>query len=264
MHIRKTILLMATVLVLIAGLLLVDQHNQAIASPSAEVSTAMDTTVSADICSIQGITTNALSIEAAAMRASIPNGEKVDATLLERLLAEEAVEFYVILSEQADLSKAAELNGKDARSAYVFEQLTSMADKTQPPLLGYLAARGVEHRSMYIQNMIHVKSAGLAEIEWLAARGDVARISTPPDARPDPVWKSMTMEERVEAIEWNISRVRAPETWALGYRGEGYVVASNDTGVEYTHPALVSKNNAPAAAPAPSGTWVADRYHSEM
>jgi PKD repeat protein len=240
MHIRKVIFLMATVLVLIAGLLL-DQHNQAIASPSAVVSNAMDTKGSSDICSLQGITTNALSIEAAAMRASIPNGEKVDAAVLEKLLVEDTVEFYVILNEQADLSKAATLTGKDARTAYVFEQLTRTADKTQAPLLSYLAAQGVQHESMYIQNMIHVYAAGLTEVNWLATRADVARIEVPPDAKIDPVWRSMSPEQRISTVEWNIARVHAPEAWAMGINGEGYVVASNDTGVDYTHPALVGK-----------------------
>ena len=36
-------------------------------------------------------------------------------------------------------------------------------------------------------------------------------------------------------------RVNAADAWAMGFHGEGMVVADNDTGVEYTHPALVNK-----------------------
>jgi len=43
------------------------------------------------------------------------------------------------------------------------------------------------------------------------------------------------------AIEPNIAHVRAPEAWALGYDGTGLVVASIDTGVRYTHQALVGQ-----------------------
>ena len=157
------------------------------------------------------------------------------------LQTEQAVEFYVILSEQADLSGAAALSGKVAKTTYVYEQLTRLAAKTQPDLLSYLDGRGVAYKSLYIQNMVRVQAAGLAELEWFAARADVAKIDAPPEAQTEPVWKAMTTEERVEAVEWNITRVHAPEVWAMGYHGEGFVVASNDTGVDYTHPALVDQ-----------------------
>jgi hypothetical protein len=107
--------------------------------------------------------------------------------------------------------------------------------------LHYLDEQGLEYQSMYIQNMVRVKAAGMVELEWLAARKDVAKIDAPPEAQTEPLWKMMTPVERVEAIEWNISRVHAPEAWAMGINGEGYVVGSNDTGVDYTHPALVNK-----------------------
>ncbi|GGA41076.1 S8 family serine peptidase [Paenibacillus physcomitrellae] len=42
-------------------------------------------------------------------------------------------------------------------------------------------------------------------------------------------------------VEWNIERVNAPEVWAKGIDGTGIVVASLDTGVDYTHPALERK-----------------------
>ena len=42
------------------------------------------------------------------------------------------------------------------------------------------------------------------------------------------------------AIEPNISHVLADQVWAMGYRGEGMVVANIDTGVRYTHETLVA------------------------
>ena len=42
-------------------------------------------------------------------------------------------------------------------------------------------------------------------------------------------------------VEWNIQSVKAPDVWALGYHGEGRVVAGADTGVQWDHPALKSQ-----------------------
>src|SRR5262249_38771488 len=54
---------------------------------------------------------------------------------------------------------------------------------------------------------------------------------------PEPI--AGTQQARIQNVEWNIAKVRAPEVWARGITGQGIVVASLDTGVEFTHPALV-------------------------
>ena len=39
--------------------------------------------------------------------------------------------------------------------------------------------------------------------------------------------------------EWGVAKIRADVAWDHGILGQGVVVASIDTGVDYTHPALV-------------------------
>ena len=41
--------------------------------------------------------------------------------------------------------------------------------------------------------------------------------------------------------EWNLAALHAPELWALGCRGQGVVVAGQDTGYLWSHPALKAK-----------------------
>ncbi|HOT91088.1 MAG TPA: S8 family serine peptidase [Anaerolineae bacterium] len=149
-------------------------------------------------------------------------------------------EFLVVLKSQADLGGAARLQTKAEKGRYVYETLWRTAQTSQAPLLAWLEARGVPHRAYYIVNLIWVKGdANL--VRALAARPDVARIEGNPhiqNALPHPEHLFGRDTEAILAIEPNISYVRAPEVWAMGFTGQGIVVGGQDTGYEWTHPAL--------------------------
>lgn len=54
---------------------------------------------------------------------------------------------------------------------------------------------------------------------------------------PEPVKTSSTDN----LVEWNIKTVKADELWSLGIKGQNVVIASLDTGVDITHPDLITK-----------------------
>jgi subtilisin family serine protease len=175
---------------------------------------------------------------------------KVDQRVLDQIDADGSAGFHVIMAVQADLSGAAKLASKVEKTTYVYNLLTRTAAETQAPLLALLNAEGVTYRPYYIYNMIEV-TAGRSTVEWLASRPEVARIVALPNPQKEPVFKETlfgpqlpaekTAFQAPEAVEWNITRVGAPDVWAMGFHGEGMVVGGNDTGVDYTHPALVGK-----------------------
>ena len=150
-------------------------------------------------------------------------------------------EFLVVLAAQADLSAAARLQTKAEKGRYVYETLWRTAQTSQAPLLAWLEARGVEHRAYYIVNLVWVKGdASLARA--LAARPDVARIEGNPriqNALPQPARPfDRLLANAPTGIEPGIAYVRAPEVWAMGFTGQGIVVGGQDTGYDWTHPAL--------------------------
>jgi len=151
-------------------------------------------------------------------------------------------EFLVILSEQADLSHAAELPDKTAKGRYVFETLRSVAVRTQPPLITALEAAGVDYQTFWIANLIWVQG-DKSVLEMLARRDDVARVHANPRVRlaaadgtpaPDQDW-------RTRSVEWNIAHVNGPDVWAQGNTGQGAVVGGVDTGYDWDHPALIAQ-----------------------
>ena len=150
-------------------------------------------------------------------------------------------EFLVLLREQADLRGAAALSVKSERGAFVRDALEGTADRTQAPLRALLASRGVAHRPFWIANMIWVRG-GESLVEEIASRDDVFHVYANPTVHLDAPFDRLGSDASAPAgIEWNISKVHAPNVWALGYTGQGIVVAGEDTGYQWDHPALKLK-----------------------
>ena len=69
----------------------------------------------------------------------------------------------------------------------------------------------------------------------------VARVMLNPNVRPYPTSTSIgygAAPEPGQGVGWNISQVRADEVWGMGITGQGIVVAGQDTGYDWQHPAL--------------------------
>lgn len=163
---------------------------------------------------------------------------------LQTLKAQDKAGVVVFMKEQADLSRVTSLSQTKAeRRQAVIEALQRVA-ATQAPVLALLApaqARGVveDLKSFWIFNGFSMK-APKAVILAVAARPEVAvvvkdRIVQLPPPLPG------TEEVGIQAAEWNIAKIRAPEVWALGFKGSGVVVAGIDTGVFKDHPDLVNQ-----------------------
>ncbi len=146
-------------------------------------------------------------------------------------------EFFVVLRDQADLSGAAALTGKSERGRYVFNTLLSTAQRSQAPLKRWLDDHGVWYRPYYIVNAILVRG-DRALVEELARRHDVLRIEGNPQVY-NPMPMPVPSSDAPEGVEWNITRTHAPDVWAMGFTGQGVVVGGQDTGVDWTHPALI-------------------------
>jgi subtilisin family serine protease len=136
----------------------------------------------------------------------------------------------VTLRERADLTGLA--RGSNRRLRQEIIRLQDVADRSQAGLMAQLRswrAAGLVRRftPFWIFNGIAVRATPAA-VDAIGARPDVAKVSldtyeaTLADATPEP----------------NVALVNAPVLWGDGFRGEGVVVATLDTGVDVTHPDL--------------------------
>ncbi|MCO5192229.1 MAG: S8 family serine peptidase [Anaerolineae bacterium] len=163
---------------------------------------------------------------------------KVDPWVIEKGVTGQT-EYLVYLADQADISAADQLDTKAAKGAFVFDTLTTHAQRTQAPLIADLQKRGVEFQSFWVANMIWVRS-DLTVAQALAQRSDVAYLFANPTVHLE---EPMITPERHDpsGIEWNIAQIGAPTAWANGFTGQGIVIGGQDTGYDWDHPALINQ-----------------------
>lgn len=171
---------------------------------------------------------------------SIVHQSKVSERVLERIQDTDQVEYLVHLTQQADLSEARLISGKNAKAQYVYNALTQTAEQTQAGLIQLLKARGAAYQSFWVVNSIWVKS-DLATLTLVAARSEVAYLSdnhTLEMTQPVESEILSASQLRGRGIEWGIEHMQADDVWQMGYKGEGVVIGGQDTGYEWDHPAL--------------------------
>ena len=143
----------------------------------------------------------------------------------------------VTLADQADTTQIGAMGWAD-RQAAVIIALRTRAAASQEPIRALLEARGAQGKvsefdAFWLFNGLSV-TATAEVINELAARADVVSITTDavsliPASRPTA---SLSVE--------NLAVINAPALWAMGYYGQGVVIASMDTGVDVSHPDLAA------------------------
>ena len=151
----------------------------------------------------------------------------VDTLVLETIQEHGYADFFLVLSEQADLSRARTMTNKLEKGTFVVNALQAIADQTQPPVLAELESYHVDVRPFYIQNMILVRNGSLDILLAMSSRRDITKIlgNHRIDFDNDQPRSYIDNTPHREP-EWNLSHVGIPDVWAAGVTGEGIVVAN--------------------------------------
>jgi hypothetical protein len=176
--------------------------------------------------------------------APVAHAEKIDKDVLRALASspDGKAAVFVLLAEQADLSAASQIEDWNARGWAVYDALRGTAERTQTAVLARMRAAEAngqvsDVKSYWIVNLVGLQADATA-IEALAAMPQVGKILPQFKLeKPEPVAEAMG--DSPDAIEWGVSKIRAPQVWTTyGVTGAGAVAANVDTGVQYNHPAL--------------------------
>ena len=139
---------------------------------------------------------------------------------------------------------------REQRLQAVYAALADTARRSQQGIRQWLDQAKLPYRAFSVVNAIAAELT-LAQLAEVAGREDVAYVAV------DPVVHNSLPEIAAAkdacggagAIPWGVSRVHADALWAMGFRGQGVIVAGQDTGYHWTHPALIGQylgNGTPA------------------
>ncbi len=180
-------------------------------------------------------------VMAAVLPAQPAADSKIESGLLTTLTGNPSgsTPFFVVFQESASLDAASQVPDREQRGRAVVQILQETANRTQAGVQAILRARGADFTSYWVVNSIYVPNGNLGIARALATRPEVSRIEPEPVISVPPVIVEEAPIE-VQSIEWGINKIRAPEVWPTT-KGAGIVVANIDTGVRYTHNAVVDQ-----------------------
>lgn len=184
----------------------------------------------------------ALPLAALALACGSALAADIEPRVLAQAREDGRAEALIVMADQAQPALAPLAPDADyrARRRALVDALRARADHQQADVRGWLDAHGVEYHPYWISNAIWARLSA-QELAELALRADVARVAANP-AFPLrlPAEPLGPMPNEIEAIEWGVNKIRAPEVWAEGFEGQGVVIAGQDTGYDWDHPALIN------------------------
>lgn len=150
----------------------------------------------------------------------------------------------VFLNEQASLAGAEKIIDRVQRVQFVYDQLRFTAMKTQAEFLKTLNDDQVQYRSFYLVNVVAVQSATSQQIQNWSKRKDLSKILLDAKTKNVEVPVDQNKVKSIDAtidpkdIPDHLKAIRVDQVWAKGNFGQGIVIAGQDSGYKWDHPAL--------------------------
>jgi len=167
---------------------------------------------------------------------------KVHPKVLESVRFEQT-ECIILMNEQIDVSEAKNLKTKKEKGAYVYNKLKNSAEATQINVRKILQENQSYYYPFIIVNAVAtkldyntlMKIALLPEVDKILYN---TKIQVPNVVRTDEDYSNI---ER--STEWGVTKINADDVWNLSGnpKGQGVVVAGQDTGYKWDHDAIKSK-----------------------
>ena len=162
----------------------------------------------------------------------------------------QTISALVYLTQQVDLDAITDrMDSRNVtlqeRHETVVRSLQDAASSSQSSIINYLedlksAGQIKSFEAFWLANCIRV-DAPVSKIEEIAQRSDVFKVYYNYEIETITPVGEVKPGGTITVVENGVQAVNAPQVWAMGFHGEGVLVATIDTGVDGNHPALASR-----------------------
>ncbi|MBK8667979.1 MAG: hypothetical protein IPN89_00365 [Saprospiraceae bacterium] len=123
----------------------------------------------------------------------------------------------------------------------MYHTLKKKADESQKAIIMMLRSKNITYQSFYITNAIQVTS-DFSTMVNIASDPDVQRIiDNAPFKMVDYRVERSEQKQRNAEPEWGIKNIKADSVWQLGIKGNGVIIAGQDTGYDWDVSPLKAK-----------------------
>jgi len=171
-----------------------------------------------------------------------PSVCKIQEGLLDTLELHPERSYMVIFNDQLQHSSL-DLHGlsKNEKADRILKALKNKQSKVQENVVRFLQKNNCEFQSFYIVNAIKVNGNAVV-IPELAKFENVSAIIADPFIRLERVNAADPILLRDPGVpEWGLQMIGADKVWEMDIRGEGVVIAGQDTGYDWDQPTLKDK-----------------------
>jgi serine protease AprX len=170
---------------------------------------------------------------------SAADASRNSASLIERLEKGETIDAILVLNSSADLKNAEKISDRKERIRFVYEALKLHAQKTQSPIIEKIGTK--EFQSFHIVNAIHISKLSSSiwnKISPLRSTFQVEE-NTPAKLKEVREEKKSLHAPSADTLPGNLLTIGVDKVWnELKVKGDGIVIAGQDGGFAWQHPAL--------------------------
>lgn len=149
-------------------------------------------------------------------------------------------EMMVYLKAQPNFARVNMVIDRAYKMKAMYADLVANARQTQAPIWQVLQQRGYQYQSFYINNSILVRNADAQLASELQRHQAVRKVSYNTPFRMKPIGNLRELTPPANnGVEQSLVAIKADQVWAMNVQGQDIVVAGQDTGVQWDHPALV-------------------------
>jgi subtilisin family serine protease len=166
--------------------------------------------------------------------------DKISPELLNKLEKATKVDFIVYLKNQYRVKDNENRLNKKEQAETAYSQLRNNNFNSQKDIVTLIDRLNYKYKRFLIINAVLVKG-DINLVKILANRRDVSYIAYDSPVKQETGLDISTKTLNEFKTTWGIKMIEADKVWDLGYHGAGVVVGGQDTGYDWTHPAIKFK-----------------------